>query len=72
MTDREKAAFLAGISFAAEKFKETDPDSRAGDLLFAEANRALNFQAKLLSFEIEGEIEEALQSGGFSWPQQGG
>jgi hypothetical protein len=25
MTDREKAAFLAGISFAAEKFKQRVP-----------------------------------------------
>jgi len=30
MTDREKAAFLAGISFTTEKFKATDPNSLAG------------------------------------------
>jgi hypothetical protein len=30
------------------------------DSLFAEANRALKFQAKLLNFEVVAEIEKAL------------
>jgi hypothetical protein len=70
MTEREKAAFLAGISFTAEKFKATGPDSRTGDFLFVEANRALNFQEKLLALEVMAEIEKALESGGFSWPPE--
>ena len=70
MTDREKAAFLAGISFVAEKFKATGVHD--GDSLFAEASRALNFQPKLLNFELIAEIDKTLESGGFSWPPQGG
>jgi len=70
MTDREKAAFLSGISFTAEKLKATGIQN--GDSLFAEANRALKFEAKLLNFEVVAEIEKALESGGFSWPPEGG
>ena len=69
MTDREKAAFLAGISFTGEKLKATGTHN--GDSLFAAANRALNFQAKLLHLELIEEIDEALESGGFAWPAEG-
>jgi hypothetical protein len=67
MTDLEKEAFLAGISFTLDKLKTTGTYS--ADLLFAEANRALHFQPKLLNFELIAEIDKALESGGFSWPQ---
>jgi hypothetical protein len=69
MTDREKEAFLAGISFAVERLKTTG--SYNPDVLFAEANRALNFQSKLLNFGLMAEIDKALESGGFSWPPKG-
>jgi hypothetical protein len=71
MTDRGKAAFLAGISFTVEKLKATGTHS--GDSLFAEANRALAFRAKLLHLQLIEEIDEALESGGFSWlPERDG
>ena len=70
MTDREKAAFLSGISFTAEKLKATGIQN--GDSLFAEANRALNFVPTLVNVEMLAEIEKGLESGGFSWPPQGG
>jgi hypothetical protein len=69
MTDREEAAFLAGISFTLEKLKATGTHS--GDSLFAEANRALDFKAKLVHLRLIEEIDEALESGGFSWSPEG-
>jgi hypothetical protein len=52
-----------------EKLKATATHS--GDSPFAEANRALDFQAKLLHLQLIEEIDEALESGGFAWPAEG-
>ena len=73
MTDRDKAAFLYGISFTVEKLKTTEATGAdSGNSLFAEANRALQYGPKLLNIEVLAEIEKALESGGFSWPPAGG
>lgn len=72
MTDRDKAAFLYGISFTVEKLKVIGADADGSSSLFAEANRALNYVPKLPDVEMLTEIEKELESGGFSWPPRRG